>query len=76
MLLRVVAFGLFAFALASCTAGSTIGDLVPHSMGGLPKNAPPRPGTPEYEEYRKKIEGQPETKPEAEQPNTPAAGRN
>jgi hypothetical protein len=45
-------------------------------MGGLPKNTPPRPGTPEYEEYRKKIEGQPETKPEAERPNTPAAGQN
>jgi hypothetical protein len=76
MLLRVLAIGLFAFALVSCTAGSTIGDLVPHSMGGLPKNTRPRPGTPEYEEYRKKIEGQPGTKPEAERPNTPAAGQN
>jgi hypothetical protein len=74
--MRAVAFGLFAFALASCTAGGTIADLVPHSMGGLPKNAPPRPGTPEYEDYRKKIEGQAEAKPEAERPNTPAAGRN
>jgi hypothetical protein len=40
------------FGLASC-AGGTIADAVPHFMGGLPKNAPPRPGTPEYEEYKK-----------------------
>jgi hypothetical protein len=76
MLLRVLALGLFAVALGSCTAGGTVADLVPHSIGGLPKNAPPRPGTPEYDEYRKKLEGQSEAKPEAERPTAPAAARN
>ena len=73
MLMRTLALALFAVALASCTAGGTIADMVPHALGGLPKNAPPRPGTPEYEEYRKRIEGQAEPKPEAERPNAPAA---
>ena len=74
--MRVLALLLFALALASCTTGGTIADMVPHALGGLPKNAPPRPGAPEYEEYRKRIQGQPEPKPEAHQPDVPAAAAN
>jgi len=70
---RALAFGLFAVALASCTSGGTIADMVPHALGGLPKNAPPRPGTPEYEEYKKRIEGQAETKTEPMRLDAPAA---
>jgi hypothetical protein len=75
MLWRALAFGLLAVALASCTSGGTIADMVPHALGGLPKNAPPRLGTPEYEDYRKRIEGQAETKAEPARPDTPAAGQ-
>ena len=72
MLWRALALGLFAVALASCTSGGIIADMVPHALGGLPKNAPPRPGTPEYEDYRKRIEGQTDPKTE---PMRPTAGQ-
>jgi hypothetical protein len=31
-------------------------DMIPEWAGGLPKGVPPRPGTPEYEAYRKGID--------------------
>jgi hypothetical protein len=41
-------------ALASCTGGGgKVGEYVPLWAGGLPNNAPPRPGTPEYDAFRK-----------------------
>ncbi len=44
-------------SLSSCagdlTAGERIADM-PHWMGGLPAGAPPRRGTPEYEEFMAK----------------------
>jgi hypothetical protein len=30
--------------------------MIPEWAGGLPKGVPPRPGTPEYEAYRKSID--------------------
>jgi hypothetical protein len=42
-----------ALTLASCAA--TIADNLPVWAGGLPAGVPPRPGTPEYEEYRQKL---------------------
>jgi len=45
-------------ALASCTSGGGMGDYIPQWAGGLPNNAPPRPGTPEYEAYRQKLEAE------------------
>jgi hypothetical protein len=44
--------------LTSCTSGHNLGDYVPVWAGGLPSNAPPRPGTPEYDAYRKALEGE------------------
>jgi len=44
--------------LASCSSGGTLGDLMPHWVGGLPNNAPPRPGTPEYDAYRQQAEAE------------------
>jgi hypothetical protein len=44
--------------LVSCTSGHNLGDYVPVWAGGLPSNAPPRPGTPEYDAYRKTLEGE------------------
>ena len=43
--------------LASC-AGRNLGDYVPLWAGGLPKNAPPRPGTPEYDSWRQNWEAE------------------
>ena len=63
--------------LGSCTGG-VVGDLMPHWAGGLPKNAPPRPGTPEYDAYRQKLEAEagrdkskdePKAKAEGDSPN-------
>ena len=63
--------------LGSCTGGE-VGDLMPHWAGGLPKNAPPRPGTPEYDAYRQRLEAeagrdkskdQPKEKAEGDSPN-------
>ncbi len=42
--------------LASCSSGrvtSTVADM-PEWAGGIPKDAPPRPGTVEYDEWQKK----------------------
>ena len=39
-------------SLSSCTSGRTAGEHVadmPHWMGGLPADAPPRRGAPEYD---------------------------
>ena len=44
-------------ALASCASGThKIVDMIPEWAGGLPKGVPPRPGTPEYEVYRKGVD--------------------
>ena len=40
--------------VASCAA-TTIADSIPAWAGGLPPGVPPRPGTPEYEEYRYRL---------------------
>jgi hypothetical protein len=37
-------------SISSFVAGG-MGDLIPAWAGGLPADAPPRPGTPGYEEY-------------------------
>jgi hypothetical protein len=43
--------------LASCTGGG-MGDYIPHWAGGLPKDVPPRPGTPEYDAYKQKLDAE------------------
>jgi hypothetical protein len=48
---------LACLSLSSCTSGRTTGEHVadmPHWMGGLPADAPPRRGTPEYDEFMAK----------------------
>jgi hypothetical protein len=47
---------LLAGTLASCSGSrvaSTVADM-PAWAGGIPKDAPPRPGTVEYDEWQKK----------------------
>jgi hypothetical protein len=57
----LVAFALMACGLASCgtineklTAG--LADVLPQWAGGLPPDAPPRPGTEKYDAYQREQE--------------------
>ena len=57
----LLATALLAHAVAGCgtineklTAG--MGDYIPQWAGGLPADAPPRPGTARYDEYMKERE--------------------
>jgi hypothetical protein len=52
---RLIALVIAATALASCT-GKNMGDYMPVWAGGLPKDVPPRPGSPEYDAFRQKLE--------------------
>jgi len=48
---------LAALSVSSCAGGRTAGEHMadmPHWMGGLPADAPPRRGTPEYDEFMAK----------------------
>lgn len=60
-ILAILALVLAGFALEGCGSineriGASVGDVLPHWVGGLPADAPPRRGTPEYEEYMKERE--------------------
>jgi hypothetical protein len=57
----LIAFALMACGLAGCgiineklTAG--LADVVPQWAGGLPPDAPPRPGSAKYDEYQREQE--------------------
>jgi hypothetical protein len=59
----IVAILLAGFALSGCGTineklSSSVGDYIPQWAGGLPPDAPPRPGTAKYEEYMKERERQ------------------
>jgi hypothetical protein len=74
-------FALLAGSLGGCgTINEKIadgaGDYIPQWLGGLPADAPPRPGTAKYDEYMKERERQrltPKTDPAATQQNPSAA---
>jgi hypothetical protein len=53
---RLIALVVVATALAAC-AGH-VSDSIPTWLGGPPKNMPPRPGTPEYDAYREKMDAE------------------
>jgi hypothetical protein len=75
-ILRLAA--LFAVALVACALSGCgtinqkladgMGDYVPQWLGGLPADAPPRPGTAKYDEWMKERERQ------RQQPAPPANG--
>jgi hypothetical protein len=57
----VVAVALMASGLSACGTingylASGMGDYIPRWLGGLPPDAPPRPGTAKYEEFMKERE--------------------
>jgi len=50
-----------ALSLAACSSinekvGAGMGDMIPQWAGGLPANAPPRPGTAEYDRFMQERE--------------------
>src|ERR1700736_450047 len=52
---------ILAFAgtlVASCAPKGNIGDYIPQWAGGPPKNLPPRPGTPEYDEFKRRLDAE------------------
>ena len=56
---RIIVLVIAGLSLASCANdGGVLGELMPHWVGGLPKDAPPRPGTPEYEAFRQQSEAE------------------
>jgi len=62
----ILATALAAGALSGCGSineklAAGMGDIIPHWAGGLPADAPPRPGTAKYDEFmqereRKRVE--------------------
>jgi hypothetical protein len=57
MMMRLAALLALGMALTSCASGGVVGEVLPTWAGGMPKDVPPRPGTPEYEAHKKQLEG-------------------
>ena len=62
-LVLLLASALLACGLSGCSSineklAASMGDYVPQWAGGLPADAPPRPGTAKYDEYMKERERQ------------------
>jgi hypothetical protein len=53
--LALLALALLSSSLGGC-ASSNMGDYIPQWAGGLPADAPPRPGTAKYDEFMKERE--------------------
>ena len=71
--IKTALLGLTALSLLSCAGGRTPGEHIadmPHWMGGLPADAPPRRGSPGYDEYMaKRAQEAARPKTEQQQPN-------
>jgi hypothetical protein len=57
----LLAVALLACGLTGCgtineTLSAGASDYIPHWLGGMPADAPPRPGTAKYDEYMKERE--------------------
>jgi hypothetical protein len=53
---KIVVLALAGAALCGCSsiserAGPSVGEILPTWAGGMPKDVPPRKGTPEYDAY-------------------------
>ena len=58
-MIRGAILAIAATALAGCADFShAVVDSIPHWAGGLPSNAPPRPGTPEYDAFMQQREAE------------------
>jgi hypothetical protein len=56
IVLAFVACGLSGCGTINANLAAGISDYVPHWAGGMPADAPPRPGTAKYEEFMKERE--------------------
>ncbi len=61
--MHLLAAALLAGSVGGCAslnekAAATLGDYIPEWAGGLPPDAPPRPGTAKYDEWMKERERQ------------------
>jgi hypothetical protein len=56
IVLAAVACGLGGCGTINGYLANGMGDYIPHWVGGLPADAPPRPGTAKYEELMKERE--------------------
>jgi hypothetical protein len=68
--IKSVILGLAALSLSACASSRTPGEHIadmPHWMGGLPANAPPRRNSPEFDEWMAK-RAQEAARPKIEQP--------
>ena len=75
--LTLLASGLSGCGTINEKLADGMGDYVPQWMGGLPADAPPRPGTANYDEYmkdqeRKRLE--PKVKDDPSNPTTSSSG--
>jgi len=58
-ILAALVIALSANVLSGCvTGGMGVGEMVPQWAGGLPPDAPPRPGTAKYDEWTQERERQ------------------
>ena len=67
--IKSAVLSLVCLSLLSCAGGRTAGEHIadmPHWMGGLPADVPPRRGTPEYDEFMAK-RAQEAARPKTEQ---------
>jgi len=55
---RFIALVIFAGSVLTSCTGQNLGDYVPVWAGGIPSNAPPRPGSPEYDAYKQQLVGE------------------
>jgi hypothetical protein len=75
--LTLLASGLSGCGTINEKLANGMGDYVPQWMGGLPADAPPRPGSANYDEYmrdqeRKRLE--PKVKDDPSNPTTSSSG--
>jgi hypothetical protein len=56
MALAAVACGLSGCGTINGYLANSMGEYIPHFVGGLPADAPPRPGTAKYDEFMKERE--------------------
>ena len=77
---RLIALIIASTFLVSCSriSGGTVGDYAPEWLGGMPKGVPPRPGTPEYDAFKKAQQAEAErdkskdpARPKSEAPRGP-----
>jgi hypothetical protein len=80
--MRIVLIVLLSLFLSGCGAlnsfiGTSLGDYIPDWAGGLPKDAPPRPTDPRYQQYMEEQRAKVElSKPNEQSPANTSGSHN